>query len=589
MTRDGTTNAAEAPVFGKDMERGLQMIADHSEKVAVYYDISTGLVRVCRPGATMSDWLSDTALFALEDITQESQERLEQVLCAIRQGNADGEVMLQLRSAESGNRWLKLKYSSLKDEQDRVQGAILSYQDVSEHRRYEMAYLRQKQAVEQEKLQMGQLEADLSADIIDAQSGRLMLTDTTVVGQTLTSFKQQMVELKMLEEDREEGRQFFSPGYLLDQYEQGNCVLTRVWKMHFRGGTSGWVRVEVELVREPYTEHIKAFFELTDITVERENQLSVKLRAEKDGLTGLLNRATMENRIKECMQQDDAAGVLVLMDMDDLKKINDTYGHLEGDKALRSVAQAMKQHFRQTDIIGRLGGDEFLLYLRGAAKNPDAIAASLTAFLHRLSALTVGDDGAHRISGSIGCAVQSAENADFETLYRQADVALYHVKRCTKNGFAFYDEDMQRQDYQFRRENMLLPTQVGKQNTIDGQRILDALRGCYQMVLSMNLTADSYFLATEGNGGAFGHLPVFGSFEDFVSLMLKEVHPEDRDMFQKELSRDVLTKVYTAGTKVARSRFRFTDEGNYRDVEATALLYEDGNGDVCGFMLLRWD
>ena len=79
------------------------------------------------------------------------------------------------------------------------------------------------------------------------------------------------------------------------------------------------------------------------------------------------------------------------------------------------------------------------------------------------------------------------------------------------------------------------------------------------------------------------------SFEDFVSLMLKEVHPEDRDMFQKELSRDVLTKVYTAGTKVARSRFRFTDEGNYRDVEATALLYEDGNGDVCGFMLLRWD
>ena len=585
----GMETQCEKPFFNEEIAKGLQLIADHSGRVAIYYDIGTDLTRVCKPNKQLSDWLPGSALFDFEGLTKEGQACVEQLLRSIRNGDAGGEVKLQMRGDDAGDRWLNLRYSSLTDEHAVPRAAVISYQDVSEHHRYELAYLRQKQALEQDKTHLGQLEVNLNADIIEMQSGRMAPPNIKIVGQSLTSFAHQMVEMKMDEEDREDGFTFFSPRYLLDQYANGNCILTRTWKMYFHGGNSGWVRVDAELILEPYTGHVKAFITLTDITIEKETQLLVSLRAEKDGLTGLLNRATLESKVKECMQTDVIPGVLVLMDMDDLKKINDIYGHMEGDRAIRGIAQMLSTHFRQSDIIGRLGGDEFLVYLRGAAENPNAIAATLTAFSRRLSALTAGPEGSHKICCSMGCAIQGPDAMDFETLYRQADIALYHVKRGTKNGFAFYAEEMDEQDYQFRAEKMLSAVREENKKIPEGQRLLDEVLGYYELVLSMNLTANSYFLAAEIDNGVFSRLPAFGSFEDFVGLALKGVHPEDVDMFRDKLSRDSLIQEYRSGTKNVRARFRFISEGGYRYVDTTVLLYENENRDVCDFTLLRWE
>ncbi len=179
-----------------------------------------------------------------------------------------------------------------------------------------------------------------------------------------------------------------------------------------------------------------------DITEEKKAHMEIRHRAERDGMTGLLNRVTTQERIIRLMETE-APGILIHIDLDDLKTINDTYGHGEGDRALQSLADALRQHFRESDVIGRIGGDEFLVYLPAAASKRDAIGASLSQLLEKLSVVSVGTGDSHHVHCSIGCAVQKDRTDTFDGLYKQADMALYQVKRGGKNNFAFYTPDME--------------------------------------------------------------------------------------------------------------------------------------------------
>lgn len=591
-------NAAnqQMPNFSEESMKVLKIAAEHSGRNVAYYDIEWQMAREYSVDSGLSDWMLVDALLEFGTLSAESQIRVDQILREIRSGGGGGgggDTVLQIRGTDGDARWFSLKYSPVVDKKSGRLGVIISYQDVTEHHRYELTYLRQKQMIEQEKAHIGQLEADLNADVIEIQNGSMMPLANKSAGETLTSFAHRMVELKMQDEDQEAALEFFSCAYLLDQYQKGNYLLERTWKMRFSEGNIDWVRVVVELVLDSYTGHIKAFFKLSDITIERETQMLTKLRAERDGLTGLLNRSTVEYQIRECMKTDEVPGILILLDLDDLKKVNDTYGHIEGDRAICGIAQALKSQFRQTDILGRIGGDEFMVYLRGAAESSDAISVKLIEFSKRLSALSVGQEGSHSLHCSIGCAIQEPQTDDFETLYRRADVALYHVKRSTKNGFAFYDTEMERESTRSRSETAQDVRIAAREEMLkvpeEGERLLDAILDCYELVLSMNLTANRYVLAAEVSNGVFSKLPLSGTFADFFDLVLKGVHTDDLADFQRKLSRDGLIQAYKDGARSMRSRFRFIHDGSYRYVETIVILYTNKRGDVCDFTLLRWD
>ena len=133
---------------------------------------------------------------------------------------------------------------------------------------------------------------------------------------------------------------------------------------------------------------------------------------------------------------------LLLIDLDGLKEINDTFGHERGDHAIKGIAEELRGHFRDTDIIGRVGGDEFMAYLRGAAPRIETIEASIQKLLCKLGERFIGPNDERHISCSIGGAVPYDRAENFETLFARADAALYHVKRGGKSGFAFYSPEM---------------------------------------------------------------------------------------------------------------------------------------------------
>lgn len=164
-------------------------------------------------------------------------------------------------------------------------------------------------------------------------------------------------------------------------------------------------------------------------------------RAETDAMTGLLNAVSTRETIDAWLRHEGCRGVqaLIMLDIDKFKDVNDTYGHAVGDEALRQTAGLLKRHFRGTDIVGRVGGDEFIIFMKNI---PDAriVEKQLTRLCAAFHTLRVTDTPELRLTCSAGAAMSTQCSGDFDTLYKQADQAMYTVKRGTRDGFSIYYE-----------------------------------------------------------------------------------------------------------------------------------------------------
>lgn len=156
-----------------------------------------------------------------------------------------------------------------------------------------------------------------------------------------------------------------------------------------------------------------------------------------DPLTGLVNRRQFEERLVEEIERAKRHGLvlsLVMIDLDDFKKINDEFGHLAGDEALRTAAQVIRQTIRAIDVACRYGGEEFAIILPQTEKPGAAVIADrICSELRRLDLIVRQTDVPLRISASLGVAGYPDDADSPETIIQQADIALYHAKRRGKD------------------------------------------------------------------------------------------------------------------------------------------------------------
>ena len=167
----------------------------------------------------------------------------------------------------------------------------------------------------------------------------------------------------------------------------------------------------------------------------------LKKLAERDQLTGLYNRSTCENIIRETLNSSDPGAdvhALLVIDMDNFKMINDTFGHMEGDAALVRLASGLSRLFRTGDVVGRLGGDEFFVFMTNCTDG-DAPLQKARQIGQLFKNTYRVNDAEVNISASIGIALFPREGISFAALYKSADDALYEAKRRGKGGYAFRD------------------------------------------------------------------------------------------------------------------------------------------------------
>lgn len=169
-----------------------------------------------------------------------------------------------------------------------------------------------------------------------------------------------------------------------------------------------------------------------------EKKKELEDKADTDLLTGLSNKLATERKIKEYMGKNpDTQSMMFLFDIDNFKKINDTMGHAFGDEVLRSLGKQIGAIFRASDIVGRVGGDEFMVFLKDISSDENIMkeAAKVETFFKGFQA---GEYVKYKATASIGVAIFPQEGEDFETLYKAADQGLYKAKKRGKNQLAFY-------------------------------------------------------------------------------------------------------------------------------------------------------
>ncbi len=161
------------------------------------------------------------------------------------------------------------------------------------------------------------------------------------------------------------------------------------------------------------------------------------LKAETDGLTGIWNRTTFQRMVEQHLREaEDSSGAFIMIDADHFKAINDTYGHISGDGVLKACATAMKSILRDSDFIGRQGGDEFVAFCRGIKNASMAKKKALSIAESWRQVVPAG--GAAHVTASIGIALSPSHGTTFDELYHCADTALYIAKKRGRNCQVLY-------------------------------------------------------------------------------------------------------------------------------------------------------
>ena len=203
-------------------------------------------------------------------------------------------------------------------------------------------------------------------------------------------------------------------------------------------GDGIWHRIKFFVVYDENGDAVQFVGTLTDVDKEKKEKNRLIAQAETDQLTGFLNKLSTALKVNELLREN-SDGALFLFDIDDFKKLNDTYGHRVGDTFLKEFTSKLSISFRTTDIFGRVGGEEFILFLSGVGDNRHYIeekAAQIQSICHSIKLDAAPDK---EFSCSIGVAISPDNGKNYTSLYEKADEAMYSVKRNGKNNFAFYN------------------------------------------------------------------------------------------------------------------------------------------------------
>jgi len=255
-------------------------------------------------------------------------------------------------------------------------------------------------------------------------------------------------------EDLQENR--IRIGEMLDRK---NKMYEKIQRYMHREGEIVWVSASMSLVCDSQDLPLYFIMQLQNITTEKKAEEQLRHLAYHDALTGLYNRNSLERKAQEILtnaSRHEHGFALIFLDLDRFKNINDTMGHDAGDSLLQIVAQRLKNKIRTTDIIARVGGDEFVLIL-SELNQVDKISNVIRNILaHLLQPISIKGHEIY-VTTSIGISVYPYDGIDVQTLMKNADLALYRSKELGRNNFQFCTLEMTTKAQQkMARQNALV-------------------------------------------------------------------------------------------------------------------------------------
>ena len=354
-----------------------------------------------------------------------------------RQPEVNGlEVLLKAKSGTYEWFWLKTQHLGM-EKQD-LETILVSVEPASQEWAMKLEYMRTQDFYE---AVLGEAVAYAEVDVESGypkRAGGLWESYVEECRQKQKSFTQvilsHMPEV-ILEEEQEDYSRYMDVEFMKNMYKNGESTCKHCFRRMMDGGRY-WVELVVHVFQERYSGNMYALLYLKNIDVEKRKALAQEVADNRDPLTNVYNRRTFEQEVISFMtdSRETAGGSLIILDLDDFKKINDNYGHLVGDRALKILTDTLMATFRRRDIIGRLGGDEFLVFIKSVTSREilDKRMKELFVSLAQTEELN--------LTCSVGICIMEREGFSYEEGLKKADTALYKSKKEGKNRYSYYEE-----------------------------------------------------------------------------------------------------------------------------------------------------
>ena len=205
-------------------------------------------------------------------------------------------------------------------------------------------------------------------------------------------------------------------------------------------GDMTWLDISARVVE--LDGELALYMNLQDITGQKETEEKLFKEASTDALTGLYNRRQFEAMsgmaLANCIRQKTPYAMMML-DIDHFKHVNDTYGHDMGDVVLQRVADVLNKNRRESDIVARFGGEEFIVFLNNTDVKGALVAAERIRSAVEKAVIMAGDT---QVPITISLGISATQNGDIFAMTKEADIALYHSKENGRNQVSVFTEEM---------------------------------------------------------------------------------------------------------------------------------------------------
>lgn len=348
----------------------------------------------------------------------------------------------------------------------------------------------------------------------------------------------------------------FSPQHVLEVYKSGINALTYDFLFLESPDNYRWMRINARIFYWASNQSIRMITYRQNIDTEKKREIMLLEKSQMDSLTGLYNKKTTEDMITGILSKDAGGSIrhaFIVFDIDNFKYINDTFGHTFGDSVIVEFAAELRSQFRDSDIVGRIGGDEFAAFMRDF-HDINSVINKLERFSSRLNRKNFGKNSPYYISTSIGVSLFPDHGSSYSELYEKADQALYYTKGHGKGSYCVFSKKMDGDSvFHVNQQDMFALIST----SIDGISKIAWVDGKFKML---------YFnqKRTELTGTSAK------TFSDADYDVLSQIHPDDLpgtlDIYYKSLPERVpFTLSY---------RLRHSD-GHYIPVKANGLFVDE--------------
>lgn len=432
----------------KASEESFMIALAETDNIVFLYDIATKVLlfkNKIRSEQELGEQLNNVPESLVENgvIFPESAEDFLEMYDKIRNGSEMASCIVKSRTKGKPFIWERVTLKNIYDEYHHVIRTVGIIEDITTEKEKEDRFLqeqRYREALSKENLFTA--EANITQN-------RMIYTDNT------TKIKEEWckqlaydevmkltVESCVVEAHREEVIKTLNSQHLFELYKKKETEIHLEVRCYDRDRESYWVELIGYLSKEDNSQELHAIIYSRNIDAKKQSEF----QSERDSLTQLYNRAATESKINHCLRDyPEDMHVFMLLDLDHFKNVNDNLGHTVGDQVLVDVSDKIRKNFRKSDIIGRLGGDEFIIFLKNTV-NQEYASLAARQLLSLLQLNYSQGDVTIPISPSIGIVLAPKEGKSFKELYEKADQVLYQVKREGRNGFALFGENVENFD-----------------------------------------------------------------------------------------------------------------------------------------------